>query len=72
MVEDIYKEDKPLLTILIGLPGSGKSKIAKTIAQRDDAIILSLHEYVIKYKNLNKNEICNKFYKDLNKYLSCD
>lgn len=70
MVEDIYKEDKPLLTILIGLPGSGKSKIAKTIAQRDDAIILSLDEYLIKYRNLNKNEIYNNFYKDLNKYLS--
>lgn len=70
MIEDIYKEDKPLLTILIGLPGSGKSKIAKDIAQRDDAIILSLHEYIIKYKNLNKNKIYDKFYNDMNKYLS--
>ena len=70
MIEDIYKEDKPLLTILIGLPGSVKSKIAKDIAQRDDAVILSLPEYIIKYKKLNKNEIYNKFYQDMNKYLS--
>lgn len=69
MINPETLEDLPLLTIMVGLQGSGKSTKAKEIANIDNAIILSSDEYRKMHPEWNNESVFKNLYLDMNKYL---
>lgn len=65
----------PILVVMVGLQGSGKSYIAKILAETEyatndqDAIVLSSDEYRLKYPTYDNSRIFNLIYQHMNEEL---
>lgn len=62
-------EDLPLLTIMVGLQGSGKSTKAKEISERDNAVVLSSDNIRKEHPDWKNNTVFEYLYKEMNNYL---